>query len=84
MRVVDALEAVQVGEQQQRLPPGTLRLLEMLRGIGPLCVPVAVLNGRVAVGDVVGAASGAGCVVHLIGERPGLGVADALTYNRCR
>jgi len=54
------------------------RLLEGLRRIGHLCVPVAVHNGRVAVGDAVATASGADCVVHLIGERPGLGSADSL------
>jgi ethanolamine ammonia-lyase small subunit len=41
-------------------------------------VPVAVRNGRVAVADAIGAAVGASLVVHVIGERPGLGAADSL------
>jgi ethanolamine ammonia-lyase small subunit len=53
-------------------------LVRHLAALGPLGVPVAVRNGRVAVADVVGAAVGATLVVHLIGERPGLGAADSL------
>ena len=49
-----------------------------LAQLGTLGVPVAVRNGRVAVADVIGAAVGATLVVHVIGERPGLGAADSL------
>lgn len=49
-----------------------------LTALGPLGTPVAVRNGRVAVGDAIGAATGADVVVHLIGERPGLAAADSL------
>lgn len=49
-----------------------------LAALGSLGTPVAVRNGRVAVGDAIGAATGADVVVHLIGERPGLAAADSL------
>jgi len=42
-------------------------------------VPVILAEGaRVALGDEIGAATGAGMVLMLIGERPGLTVADSL------
>lgn len=41
--------------------------------------PVILAQGaRVALGDAIGAATGAGMVLMLIGERPGLSVADSL------
>ena len=49
-----------------------------LAPLGTLGTPIAVRNGRVAVGDVVAAAVGADLVVHVVGERPGLGSADSL------
>ncbi|MBR0756240.1 ethanolamine ammonia-lyase subunit EutC [Bradyrhizobium jicamae] len=54
-----------------------LRRLLLARGltIGPL---VLVEQGRVAIGDEIGEMLGAGLVVVLIGERPGLSAADSL------
>jgi ethanolamine ammonia-lyase small subunit len=49
-----------------------------LERLGALGVPIAVRNGRVAVADPIAAAVGAQLVVHLIGERPGLGCTDSL------
>ena len=43
--------------------------------VGPVCL---VEQGRVAVGDEVGALLGAALVVVLIGERPGLSAADSM------
>lgn len=53
-------------------------LVRHLGALATLGVPVAVRNGRVAVADAIGAAVGASLVVHVIGERPGLGAADSL------
>ena len=71
----DGLSAIAAERHGEVILP---RLLDALGRLGPVCVPVAVQNGRVAVGDAVAAASAAGCVVHLIGERPGLVSADSL------
>jgi ethanolamine ammonia-lyase small subunit len=54
------------------------RLLEALRRFASPATPVAVRNGRVAVGDQIARASDATLVVHLIGERPGLATAESL------
>jgi ethanolamine ammonia-lyase small subunit len=71
----DGLSAVAAETHFERLYPSLRRHLERLGRIG---VPVAVRNGRVAAADAIGAAVGAPLVVHLIGERPGLGAADSL------
>jgi ethanolamine ammonia-lyase small subunit len=54
------------------------RLLDALGSMGRLAVPVAVRNGRVAIGDDIALVAGAVLVVHLIGERPGLATAESL------
>ncbi|HUI26903.1 MAG TPA: ethanolamine ammonia-lyase subunit EutC [Candidatus Kryptonia bacterium] len=71
----DGLSAQAAEAHFARLYPTLSRHLAQL---GTLGAPVAVRNGRVAVADVVAAAVGAQLVVHLIGERPGLGSADSL------
>ncbi len=73
--VSDGLSARAAETHLDGLWPGLVRHLGAL---GMLGVPVAVRNGRVAAADAIGAAVGALVVVHLIGERPGLGSADSL------
>lgn len=71
----DGLSAAAAEAHLDRVFPPLLRHLQRLGSVG---APVAVRNGRVAVGDPIGSAVGADLVVHLIGERPGLGSADSL------
>jgi ethanolamine ammonia-lyase small subunit len=71
----DGLSASAAEAHFPRLYEGLLRHLPRL---GTLGTPVAVRNGRVAVADAIGALVGAALVVHVIGERPGLGAADGL------
>jgi ethanolamine ammonia-lyase small subunit len=74
--VADGLSAPAVSAHAQ---PVLARTLPVLRGegwrIGPL---VIVCQGRVAVGDAIATALGAGCVVVMIGERPGLTAPDSM------
>ena len=72
--LIDGLSA---GAVQTNAPALLEALLPMLGGwrIAPL---VVVLQGRVAAGDAVAAALGAGAVLVLIGERPGLSAPDSL------
>ncbi len=77
--VADGLSPLAV---QRHAPALLAHLLPLLREdssqpwrLGPLAV---VEQGRVAVGDEVGACLGARCVLVLIGERPGLSSPDSL------
>lgn len=77
--VADGLSALAVHRQAPRL---LAQLWPLLLGdasqrwrIAPLAV---IEQGRVAVGDEIGALLGARCVVVLIGERPGLSSPDSL------
>ena len=72
--IADGLSA---GAVQRHAVPVLRATLARLAGwrIGPV---VIATQARVALGDEIGAALGAGMVVMLIGERPGLSVADSL------
>lgn len=72
--VADGLSAVAVERHAVPLLKAVLHRLEGWK-LGPLCV---VEQGRVAVGDAIGAALGASVAVVLIGERPGLSSPDSL------
>ncbi|MBF6435301.1 ethanolamine ammonia-lyase subunit EutC [Nocardia cyriacigeorgica] len=59
--------------------PGLLAALaEELRPHYSLAPPVLAVQARVALGDHIGAALGVRTLIMLIGERPGLSVADSL------
>jgi ethanolamine ammonia-lyase small subunit len=74
--VCDGLSAVAV---QQHAAPLLARLVPDLRARGQLVPPVVIATqGRVALGDDIGAALGASAVAVLIGERPGLSAADSM------
>ncbi|NKY59750.1 ethanolamine ammonia-lyase subunit EutC [Nocardia flavorosea] len=53
-------------------------IAELLRPRYSVAVPVVATQARVALGDHIGAALGVATVLVLIGERPGLSVADSL------
>ena len=72
--IADGLSARAV---QDHAAPMAAALIAALPGVR-LSAPVIVRQGRVAVGDAVGAALGARAVVVLIGERPGLSSPDSL------
>jgi ethanolamine ammonia-lyase small subunit len=72
--VADGLSALAV---ERHVPPLFKELLPCLESwrLAPVCV---VEQGRVAIGDEIGAALGAQISVVLIGERPGLSSPDSL------
>lgn len=53
-------------------------LVQRLSGTYTVAPPVIATQARVALGDHIGAAAGVDTVVMIIGERPGLSVADSL------
>ncbi|MET8796553.1 ethanolamine ammonia-lyase subunit EutC [Nocardia sp. NPDC004568] len=59
-------------------PPTVAALLDALRPHRSVAPPVVATQARVALGDHIGAALGVTTVLVLIGERPGLSVADSL------
>jgi ethanolamine ammonia-lyase small subunit len=72
--IADGLSALAVERHAMHLLRALLRLIPGQR-LAPVCV---VEQGRVAIGDVIGAAVGAPLAVVLIGERPGLTSPDSL------
>ena len=73
--IADGLSALAVERHALPLLAEVRRVLGDRWIPGPVCV---VSQGRVAVGDEIGAKLGAEAVVVLIGERPGLSAADSL------
>jgi ethanolamine ammonia-lyase small subunit len=73
--IADGLSSVAVDRHALPLLDAVLPLLPAEWKLGPVCV---VEQGRVAVGDGVGAALSAEISVVLIGERPGLSSPDSL------
>jgi ethanolamine ammonia-lyase small subunit len=73
--IADGLSARAVDEQATGVVEATLARLGRRYTVAPI---VLAAQARVALGDDIGAALGAGVVAVLIGERPGLSVADSL------
>lgn len=72
--VADGLSALAVERHAEAVVSELMALLEGWR-LAPICV---VEQGRVAIGDQIGAALGAALSLVLIGERPGLSSPDSL------
>jgi ethanolamine ammonia-lyase small subunit len=73
--IADGLSATAVHAHAGALLTETLVRLDPALRIGPVAI---VEGGRVAIGDEIGGILGAALVTVLIGERPGLSVADSL------
>jgi ethanolamine ammonia-lyase small subunit len=73
--LADGLSALAV---QTHAPALLTALAETLSGTLTLAPPVIATQARVALGDHIGAAMGVRTLIVLIGERPGLSVADSL------
>ena len=75
--ISDGLNANAVNESLGAVLPG------VRQGVGAWHVgdvDVFIVNGRVRAGYEVGVLTGAECVVHLIGERPGTGINTLSAY----
>jgi ethanolamine ammonia-lyase small subunit len=73
--VADGLSSKAVSEHAVAMAAALLDALDPDLSVAP---PVLVTQARVAVGDWIGQAMNLGTVLVLIGERPGLSVADSL------
>jgi ethanolamine ammonia-lyase small subunit len=73
--IADGLSALAVARHAMPLLDQTFPLLESNWSVGPICL---VEQGRVAIGDAIGAWLPARISVVLIGERPGLSSPDSL------
>jgi ethanolamine ammonia-lyase small subunit len=73
--IADGLSALAVSRHTLPLLDEVLPLLKQQLSVGPVCI---VEQGRVAIGDAIGAALEAKVSVVLIGERPGLSSPDSL------
>lgn len=73
--ITDGLSALAVTRHALPLLDAVLPLLDPQWSAGPVCI---VEQGRVAIGDAIGAALHAKVSVVLIGERPGLSSPDSL------
>jgi ethanolamine ammonia-lyase small subunit len=73
--VADGLSALAVARHTLPVLDAVLPLLNHQWSVGPICI---VEQGRVAIGDAIGAALQAKISVVLIGERPGLSSPDSL------
>jgi ethanolamine ammonia-lyase small subunit len=77
--VADGLSALAIHRNAAALVKATLDLLRADAAQTWSVAPVAVVEqGRVAIGDEIGAALNANAIVVLIGERPGLSSPDSL------
>ncbi len=73
--ITDGLSALALARHTLPLLDEILPLLKQQWSVGPICI---VEQGRVAIGDAIGAALQAKISVVLIGERPGLSSPDSL------